>query len=294
MLAYIFAVLAACANAASSVVQRKANKDQPAEDNLSWRLIVDLLHDPIWFLGILGIIAGFLLQAAALSTGALAVVEPVLIIELPLTLILAWRVFHQPLHAKEWVAIVAMTGGLAGLLYFLSPRGGTGSEIPGLTWAIGLVVNLGVIGALVGVAKHKRSSDRMASGLLGIATGAGFGLTAALIKAMTDVLGKHGFVAIFSTWQTYAMIAVGSLSMFLLQSALNEGPLVATQPGFTIADPVVSIGWGVAAFGESVRGGYYLALAALCAIVCGWGILRLCRSPLLADTPTSDSAEQAR
>lgn len=293
MLVYLFSVLAACANAGSSVVQRKANKDQPTADNLSWRLIVDLLHDPIWFLGIIGIIAGFLLQAAALSTGALAVVEPVLIVELPLTLLLAWRVFGAPIDTKEWIAIGAMTGGLAGLLYFLSPTGGAGTGVPALTWIIGIAANLVVIGALVAVARRKGTSDTHAAGLLGVATGAGFGLTAALIKAMTDVLGKHGFVAIFSTWQTYAMVAIGALSMFLLQSALNQGPLVAAQPGFTIADPIVSILWGVAAFGEGVRGGLYLALAALCAIVCGWGILRLCRSPQLTDTARSTPTDRS-
>ena len=75
MLTYALAVLAACANATSSVLQRKANRAAPKKDNLSWKLIGDLLHQPVWFGGILAITVGFLLQAVALGTGSLAAGE---------------------------------------------------------------------------------------------------------------------------------------------------------------------------------------------------------------------------
>ena len=52
MLSYFLAVLAACANAASSVLQRKANREIPQRENLSWKLIRSLLHKPVWFGGI--------------------------------------------------------------------------------------------------------------------------------------------------------------------------------------------------------------------------------------------------
>jgi drug/metabolite transporter (DMT)-like permease len=51
MLSYLLAVLAACANATSSVLQRKANRDVSSKENLSWRLIWSLLHRPIWLPG---------------------------------------------------------------------------------------------------------------------------------------------------------------------------------------------------------------------------------------------------
>ena len=73
MLSYLLAVLAACANATSSVLQRKANKQVPQNENLSLKLIRSLLHEPVWFGGILAITIGFLLQASALGAGELAV-----------------------------------------------------------------------------------------------------------------------------------------------------------------------------------------------------------------------------
>lgn len=283
MLTYLFAALAACANAASSVLQRKADREESTEDNLSLRLIVDLLHSPTWFLGILGVIAGFLLQAAALGSGPLAVVEPVLIIELPITLVLAGIVFGQRMHTREWTAALAMTAGLAGLLYFLSPAGGKSAGVSGLTWGAGLAISLAAIGGLVAWASRDATSATRRAALLGVATGAAFGLTAALIKAMTEAVAQHGLAAIFTTWQAYAMVLAGALAMFLLQSALNAGPLVAAQPGFTAADPIVSILWGTVAFGETVRGGVYLILAIASAAVVGWGVFMLSRSPVVSD-----------
>lgn len=253
MLTYLFAGLAACANAASSVLQRKANSAESTEDNLSLRLIGNLLRNPIWFAGILGVIAGFLLQAAALSNGALSVVEPILVFELPATLLLGSVVFHRRLHTREWTAALAITIGLAGLLYFLSPSAAPRATLSWWSWIIGIGINLALIAALV------------------------------LAKAMTTVLGARGFLAIFTTWQTYAMIVAGGLAMFLLQSALNAGTLVAAQPGITAADPVVSILWGTLGFGETVRGGLFLGLAALCAAVIGAAVYLLSRSPLVVD-----------
>src|SRR5690242_15292129 len=67
MLTYVLAVLAACANATSSVLQRKANRRPPRRENMSLRLIWSLAHEPVWFGGILAVTAGFLPQAAALG-----------------------------------------------------------------------------------------------------------------------------------------------------------------------------------------------------------------------------------
>ena len=75
----------------------------PSNQNLSWRLIWSLLHQPVWFGGILAICIGFLLQATALGFGQLATVEPILVLELPLTLILASRVFGQGMRWRDGV-----------------------------------------------------------------------------------------------------------------------------------------------------------------------------------------------
>jgi hypothetical protein len=288
MLSYLLAVLAACANATSSVLQRKANRDVSSKENLSWRLIWSLLHRPIWFAGILAITIGFLLQATALGFGQLATVEPILVIELPLTLILAARIFGQGMHAREWGSAAVMTLGIGALLFFLAPSAGRNGHVHWYGWLIGISVNLALVGVLVFLGRRGPSHGSRDSravyraALLGIAAGSAFGLTAALMKGMTRTF-SNGLVNLFTSWEMYAMVAAGLLGMFLVQSAMNAGGLIAAQPGLTLSDPVVSVLWGVLAFQENVRAGWYIAPEVLSAAVVAAAVIALARSPLLAD-----------
>lgn len=286
---YVYALLAACANATSSVLQRKAGRRIPKQQNLSLRLVRSLTHEPVWFGGMLAVIVGFLLQAAALGSGQLSVVEPILVIELPATLILASWVFRNRLHGREWGSAAAMTAGLAGLLYFLSPSGGHPEAVRWYGWVLGIAINLAFIGAMVAwgrrgpAGKGPRGGQGSASqaAVLAVAAGAGFGLTAALIKGMTAAYAR-GWTVLFTSWQLYAMIASGGLAMFLVQSAMNAGRLVAAQPGLTLTDPIVSILWGVLIFGERVRGGWFIALALVSGLIMASAVVVLAHSPLLS------------
>jgi drug/metabolite transporter (DMT)-like permease len=323
VLTYVLAVLAACANALSSVLQRKANKRVPQSENMSLRQMRDLLRQPVWFGGIAAITAGFLLQASALGTGQLSVVEPVLVLELPFTLIAASWIFRQRLGVGEWLPAAAMTAGLAGLLFFLAPSAGHAPHVHWYGWLAGVGANLALVGCLVlwarraapapsgdepadqdgdrqhGASQHGASqhgaSQHGASqhggsfraAVLAVAAGSTFGLTAALMKAMTRTL-EGGLGHLFSDWPLYAMIAAGLLGMFLTQSAMNAGQLIAAQPGLSLSDPLISVLWGVLVFHEGVREGWFIAGEVVCAAVIVAGVVMLTRSPLLAGDGTAE------
>jgi drug/metabolite transporter (DMT)-like permease len=289
MLTYVLAVLAAGANALSSVLQRKANLKAPQQENMSPRLIWRLAHDPVWFGGVGAITVGFLLQATALGHGDLSVVEPILVLELPATLILAARVFRAPLHTREWGAILAMSAGLAGMLYFLSPSAGSTRNVSWSTWVAGIGINLAFVAVMVawgrrgpaGGGRKGDASSATQAAVLAVAGGSTFGLTAALMKGMTGTYAQ-GFGTLFTSWQLYGMIAAGVTGMFLVQSAMNAGRLIAAQPGLTLSDPIVSVLWGTAIFREQVRGGWFILLVTACGLVLAFAVVVLARSPLLA------------
>lgn len=275
----ILALLAAVANATASVLQRKAAGQVPDVKALRPALIRELFHYPVWFAGVGAVMAGFLLQAVALSMGTLALVQPLLIAELPLTMVGSALVFHSRLGSREWTAIAAMTAGLACALASASPSGGA-SDLPTGQWIIGIFCTGAGIAALFVVGMRSDGAGRAA--YLGIATGAAFGLTAALMKAATTAFG-NGAVAGFTSWKLYLMIICGITAMFLLQSALQAGRLAASQPGLTITDPVVATLWGIVLFGETFRtGGFIVAeVAGIAAIAAG--VVILARSPQLSD-----------
>jgi drug/metabolite transporter (DMT)-like permease len=284
---YLLAMLAACANATSSVLQRKAGRQVPQGENLSLRLIWSLLHEPVWFGGVLAVTVGFLLQAAALGSGQLSVVEPILVLELPVTLLLATRVFRARLHGREWGSAAAMAAGLAAMLYALSPAGGRPEDVPWYAWVIGIGVNLAFVAAMVawgrrgpaGRGPHSSQSSALQAAVLAVGAGAAFGLTAALMKGMTSAYSR-GMGALFASWELYAMVAAGIGAMFLVQSAMNAGRLVAAQPGLTLTDPIVSILWGVLVFREQVRTGWFLVLTVAGGLLMVGAVLVLARSPL--------------
>ncbi|HET9059923.1 MAG TPA: DMT family transporter [Acidimicrobiales bacterium] len=277
IISVILAICAATSNAGSNVLQRKANQREPEERSFSPKLIWDLLHQKIWLLGVLFIAGSFLFQAGALSTGELAEVQPLIVLELPLTLVFAKFVLGSRLGRYEWVTIALLTAGLGGLVAFLRPQGGS-SNTSVLAWLIGG----GAAGAsiLVLILFGRRAKAELRGGLLGAAAGIDFGLTAAFMMGMTGRL-SHGFSAVFTSWQVYAMAAGGALGMFLVQNALQAGSLVAAQPGISLLDPFTSIAWGVIAFHERTAQGVFIPLAGIAAASMVLGAVLLCRSPVL-------------
>lgn len=109
---------------------------------------------------------------------------------------------------------------------------------------------------------------------------------------MYPAIFSGGFGELFSSWQLYAMIAVGVFGLFLVQSALNAGPLIAAQPGLTLSDPIASILWGVLAFHEQVRTGAHLVLAVVSGLVMTGAVVMLARSPLLSQDRDVSSPER--
>ncbi|MDT7618261.1 MAG: hypothetical protein QOF00_5708 [Pseudonocardiales bacterium] len=289
VLSVVLVVLAALCNATASVLQRKVDRDEPVDGPTGLSLLWDLAHRPAWIAGIAALIVGFLLQAAALATGPIVLVQPLLVLELPFTLLLAGAVFGSRLHAREWTAIAGMSLGLAALLYALAPSGGDPLSPSVGTWVVGLAVTLGVAGIFV-VVGHRSSGSRRAAAF-GLATGIGFGLTAVLVAAIGAVWKSSGWPGLLTSPFTWLLVVLGPVFFYLLQRTLQAGPLVASQPFLTLFNPVVAVGFGVAVFGERVNGSGWLVLAVAGAVLIGAGTVLLARSPLLTRTEGGDSAD---
>lgn len=288
LISYLLALLTAGSNATSNVLERIANRQEPPERAFSLGLMWDLVHRKSWLAGLGAMILSFLLQAAALSTGHLASVQPVVILELPLTLAGGALVFHSPLGRGGWLASILMTVGLAGLISSLQPGAST-AKVTLLAWVVGLIATVGAI--LVMTALGRRSSGARRAALIGAATGIDFGLTAVLMKEVTDHF-SGGITGVLTTWSAYAMVAAGVAGMFLMQNALQAGRLVAAQPGITLLDPFVAIAWGVFAFHEPVNHGYFLATAVLSGLVMVAGVIVLSHSRAYAAARMDDPAKK--
>lgn len=283
------AALAACGNALANVMQRKAGLEEGTDKAFGLAFLLDLVRRPTWLLGFLGLVSSFVLQAVALGLGSLAAVETVITLEVPLTLLVASRVFGSRLGRTEWTGILVMTGGAILLIAMLNPQPGDETNVSDFLYAAAGGGTAGTIAVLVVAAQRGHTLWR--TGCLGAAAGTSFGLTATMIKETISRAGTDGFWAIFTAWQTYTAVGFGVGGLVLVQWALHVGPLIAAQPGFTLMDPLVSILWGVLIFDEVVRMGAWLVPATLGGLAVGLGVFVLTRSPLLA--ALSDSSDDS-
>lgn len=291
MFGVLFAVCAAASNAVGTVYQRKAARLAPAEETMRLALLGDLVRRPVWLLGICGLIGGFLFQAAALHFSMLTVVQPIVVSELPLTLLLGALVFHSRVDREAVGGTVAISAGVAAVLIATAPRPGHAATT--LSWLLASALSVTIGASLVGAGLRVTASRRAA--LFGAAAGLGFGFTAALMNSALHRI-NHGLGGLFTAWQLYAMIAVGITSVFVTQNALQAGPLAAAQPSITTCDPLSSIIYGVLVFGEQLRGGLWIIPTAAGALLVLAGSLLLSRSSLITvyapTTSTSPSACQ--
>jgi hypothetical protein len=281
MLCVFFALLTAGSNACAAVLQRKAAAQVPPEDSLHFSLVKDLVKRKVWLAGIGMVIVAAVAQAAALATGPIALVQPIFIIELPVTLVLAALANHNRAALKRlpWGAIVLTTAALGAGLAFAQPSGATDTAPVG-TWVFALIATAAFLTVLIVTASSTHGEPRAA--LLGLAAACGYALTAALMKnAVADL--NEGAVQFFTNWHIYAVAVAGVGSLFLLQNALQAGSLVASQPMLTVGDALISISYGVVLFGEDLRVGWWLVpeIIALAAIIIG--CVQIAKSPLASE-----------
>lgn len=270
-ISFLLAFFAAFANAASSLLQRKANMGKS-------RTV--LLKRPVWLLGVGVALVSFVLQAGALSNGSLAAIEPVLALELVLVVLGSGIFFKTHIGKQEWVSVVLMTAGTAGLIAALNPQKKDFVVITARQWVVALGLSALVVGGCCLAAYLVRRREHQAA-LLGVGTGAALGLTSSLLKDAMLVFKHGGIVSVLSSWELYAALAVGIFTFWLLQVALRSGKLVASQPGITLADPFMAIGWGAWIFQEKMNTGVGLIFALVAALALGVGAVLLARAPAL-------------
>jgi drug/metabolite transporter (DMT)-like permease len=279
-MAVVLVLLATIANATALVLQRKAAADSARARGVSAGTLRDMVQRPAWLAGISIFAVAVALQATALSLGSIALVQPVLVMELPFTLLLGWLVLGGALRRQEWVAVAIMSVGLVTLLVTLQPSGGDALGAGVLVWILGALVTLGMLG--ITSAAARRSPTVAGAAFYGVAAGIGSGFVAVIVKAMTEALARGGLGAVLTTWQSYLLVPVAPAAFLTLQHALRAGRLLASQPGLILGNPLLSSIWGIGLLGEEVNGGAAVVGGLAGAVLLTVGVFLLSRSPLLA------------
>ena len=274
---------------------RSASRPRPETGELSFslKLLRALIRKPIWFIGILCMILGFVFQLAALRVSSLSLVQPVIAAEL--LLVFGFLALRSPrrVQARDWIAATAMAAGLAVFLGIARPQGGVHNASVSV-WLMAGACTAGAAAlfwtfARVPFSSSKNPSPARQAALLATAAGIAWGFVAAVIKELSSHLAG-GPYAVFTNWSPYVLLLAGAGAFFLLSNAFQAGPLAASQPSLTIVDPLVASLLGMVLFKDRIRHdplelvGETIALLVLAA-----GVVAISRSPLVHGT----SAERA-
>jgi drug/metabolite transporter (DMT)-like permease len=290
MLAVLFALLTSLCNGTASVLQRIAASTAPANRALHLSLFGYLIRRKVWLAGIGLVMCAAVLQAAALANGPVSLVQPIFIIELPFTLLVASRVYRRTLSRMTWGAVALVTVSLGAGLAAAAPSGGS-THVALSVWMIALIVTAGFEAVVITVGVRTRGNARGAA--LGLAAACGYALTAALLKSAVAALGR-GVGPFFTSWQLYATAAAGVGALFLLQNGLQAGMLVAVQPPLTLGDALISSCYGVTIYGENVRtSGWLLTVEIIAVLAIALGCIQLSRSLALVHAAPGTPAPAA-
>ena len=89
-------------------------------------LVFRLARQPVWLLGVASMILGFVFQLTALHFGALALVQPILALELLFVFgyLAVAGSKRVTVKRRDWLAAAAMSAGIGMFLWLASPSGG--------------------------------------------------------------------------------------------------------------------------------------------------------------------------
>ena len=234
------------------------------------QLFTRLLRDGRWWLGTAVAAAGFGLQAAALALGSVLLVQALLVTSLLFALPISARLAHRRVTRWQGLWAVLLAGSVVVIVTVGNPTAGqTRASVE--TW-LGVCAVLGPVLALLLVGARMWSGPTSAV-LLGGVSGTLWGVFAVLTKSVVhrlDVTSWAGALELMRTPELYAWAVVAVAGTAFQQASFRAGPMTASLPTMTVAEPMIAAVLGVVVLGESLRpaeSGWFVLITAVAVMV---------------------------
>lgn len=242
-----YALAAAVCVAIGSALQHQAVATEPGYRG-GVRLLWQLARRRRWVTGMLIASGGALLHAAALRTGALAVVQPVLVLSVALALPVRALLERARPSAGQVVAAAALAGGVALFVTAVSPA--AGQPVPDGGWAALLIAAGVVIAGVTSVIGARAGDGRVAGFALGLGAGTLYGLAGGVLKATVHAV-LAGPLTALAGWPPWVLAGLGIWALLLHQRAYTHAPLRVSLPVLSVVNPLAGMTFGMLVFGET-------------------------------------------
>jgi drug/metabolite transporter (DMT)-like permease len=275
-LAISLGVLGATVYGTSIVVQHRVAHDASVKGAQG---VLRTVRNPVWLLAAGGDVIGFVLNIVALTQGPVVLVQPLVVLMLPVAMIAGFLMGGAPPSRLDLIAAAAIVSGLGGFLVMIGEP--QHAYVPG-PYRIGLVASsvLGGCGLALGLAGERSALARGA--VFGGASGACFGTLAVMINAIDQRVEQHGLHGVVSSARGWVPLvcaaALGLGGMTFAMISFQIGSLAAVLPVNLACDPLAAVLFGSLVLKERIPStpGHILAYVAFLALVI-IGAVRLAR-----------------
>jgi len=241
-----YAIAAAgCLAVASALQHQAATGEQGYRSgiHLLWRLA----RSRRWMIGMAAAVAGEVLHAAALNAGALAVVQPLLVMSLAIALPVRALLERARPSGRQVLTALALVGGVA--LFVASAHPSAGHLVSDAGGAAAVIAAGVALAGLCSVIAARTRSGRVAGFALGLAAGTLYGLAGGVLKAVVHTALRDP-VAALAGWPLWTLAVLAAWGLIMHQRAYTHAPLRVSLPVLSVANPLAGIAFGVVVFGE--------------------------------------------
>ena len=216
-----------------------------------------------WLLGLVLVFSGAAFHLIALSMAPVAVVQPVGILAVPWSVLLAARIHGHKVPRRIWTAVSVTVLGVVGFTIFSSLFATGDKEFEFNPILVSFIVVVLLCGVLSLFATRAPSWSKA---MLWSSVGAIFyGLASGMMKAAINLLQSGEFSLLH--WKVLAiigfMLACYGLGVWMIQQGYASGPAEITVGTMTTVDPFVAVVFGLVVLGE----GYGMGFGAMLGMV---------------------------
>lgn len=212
--------------------------------------MLGLFRIPKWLFGLLLVFSGAAFHLIALSMAPVAVVQPVGILAVPWSVLLAAKIHGHQIPRRIWTAVSVTILGVVGFTIFSSLFATGQKPFEFNPILISFVVVCALCAVLSFVATKAAS---WAKAMLWSSVGAIFyGLASGMMKAAINLVQSDGLSLL--DWRVLTVVAFMltcyGLGVWMIQQGYASGPAEITVGTMTTVDPFVAVVFGLVVLGE--------------------------------------------
>lgn len=254
-LAVLLTVLASVALAVASVVQHlavgSAAGPQPGT-KLSGRQLLAVIRNPRWLGGLLLTGVGAVLQMTALLLAPVTVVQPIGVLAVPWTILLAARLHGLAITSRMWTATALTVTGTAAFAWVAISHAAPYPVLNDSWLVTGTLAGFGVAAALAALGARGPLAWRCLA--WSAAAAVIYGAESGVVKAIGHYVASRPWLESATFWFLAASVAAGAvLAGIWIQQGYASGPAEIVVGTLNAAGPVAGVAYGIAVLGEGVN-----------------------------------------